>query len=90
MTYTDKELRQLLETAIIKIRDLSCTKRGFNPSYEQSMQHLTIIGDLADMLHNINRISAEPQNDFLKILLADKVKQFNLEYPDYALFVHTI
>ena len=47
-----EKMRLIMEISLI-IRELSYSRRGYRPeSYAAALDNLTIIGDLADILHN--------------------------------------
>eukprot|EP00061_Rhincodon_typus_P002834 g18596.t1 len=61
--------------------ELSYSRRGYRPeSYAAALDNLTIIGDLADILHNIEAATGNP---FVQRMVDEKLRKFVTDFPAY-------
>lgn len=68
-----EKMRLIMEISLI-IRELSYSRRGCRPeSYAAALDNLTIIGDLADILHNIEAATGNP---FVQRMVDEKLRKF--------------
>ncbi|EMR8416419.1 TPA: MarR family transcriptional regulator [Neisseria gonorrhoeae] len=75
-----EKMRLIMEISLI-IRELSYSRRGYRPeSYAAALDNLTIIGDLADILHNIEAATGNP---FVQRMVDEKLRKFVTDFPAY-------
>lgn len=76
-----KEKMRLITEISLIIRELSYSRRGYRPeSYAAALDNLTIIGDLVDILHNIEAATGNP---FVQRMVDEKLRKFVTDFPAY-------
>ena len=79
-TEMKEKMRLITEISLI-IRELSYSRRGYRPAnYAVALDNLTIIGDLADILHNIEAATGNP---FVQRVVDEKLRKFVIDFPAY-------
>nr|WP_257393098.1 hypothetical protein [Neisseria meningitidis] len=76
-----KEEFSIFSVFIVAVALLFYSRRGYRPAnYAVALDNLTIIGDLADILHNIEAATGNP---FVQRVVDEKLRKFVIDFPAY-------